>query len=63
MKISANHDKLVLLGQHRFTGFTPYQVVTFLNQVLKARGLIVGLRQVDGDNELTIYDSEALGSE
>lgn len=59
MKVSANHEKLVTLGQHRFSGFTPYQVVTFLNQVLKERGLIVGLRQVDGDNELTVYDGQA----
>ncbi len=45
-----------MLGQRRFNGFTPYQVVTFLNQILKERGVIFGLRQLDEDNELTIYD-------
>ncbi len=56
MKVSADHEKLVALGQRRFTGFTPYQVVTFLNQILKERGVIFGLRQLGDDNELTIYD-------
>ncbi|AUW93680.1 MAG: hypothetical protein C7B44_03610 [Sulfobacillus thermosulfidooxidans] len=56
MKVSADHEKLVALGQRRFNGFTPYQVVTFLNQVLKERGVIFGLRQLGEDNELTIYD-------
>lgn len=55
-KIAADHEKLLVLGQRRFTGFTAYQVVTFLNQVLKERGLIFGLRQVDEDFELTVYD-------
>ncbi len=55
-KIAADHDKLMVLGQRRFTGFTGYQVVTFLNQILKERGLIFGLRQLEDDYELTIYD-------
>ncbi|MDA8204562.1 MAG: DUF4264 family protein [Thermaerobacter sp.] len=57
MKISAQHDKLTLLAQRRFEGFTPYQVVTFLNQSLKSRGLIFGLRQFGDDFELTVYDA------
>lgn len=44
------------MGQRRFTGFTPYQVVTFLNQVLKDEGFIFGLRQFETDYELTVYD-------
>lgn len=56
MKIAADHQKLAILGQRRFRGFTPHQVVTFLNQVLKERGVIFGLRQFDGDYEVTIYD-------
>ena len=55
-KIAADHEKLVVLGQRRFTAFTGYQVVTFLNQVLKERGLIFGLRQIGDDFELTVYD-------
>lgn len=57
MKVSAQHDKLTMLAQRRFEGLTPYQVVTFLNQSLKARGLIFGLRQFDDDWELTVYDA------
>lgn len=59
MKVSAQHDKLVTLAQRRFDGFTPYQVVTFLNQSLKGRGLIFGLRQFDSEWELTVYDADA----
>jgi hypothetical protein len=55
-KIAADHAKLVVLGQRRFHGFTAYQVVTFLNQVLKERGFIFGIRQFDEEFELTIYD-------
>ena len=58
-KLAANHEKLRVLGQRRFNGFTPYQVVTFLNQVLKERGLIFGLRQFEGEFELTVYDAES----
>jgi hypothetical protein len=57
MKVSAQHEKLLSLAQRRFDGFTPHQVVTFLNQSLKGRGLIFGLRQFDDDWELTIYDA------
>ncbi len=57
MKVSAQHAKLTTLAQRRFDGFTPHQVVTFLNQSLKERGLIFGLRQFDDDWELTIYDA------
>lgn len=63
MKVSANHEKLVTLGQRRFDGFTPHQVVTFLNQVLKGRGLIFGIRQVENHYEMTIYDAEATSDE
>ncbi|PSR35427.1 MAG: hypothetical protein C7B46_00080 [Sulfobacillus benefaciens] len=56
MNVSADHEKLITLAQRRFDGFTPYQVVTFLNQVLKERGFIFGLRQMASDYELTIYD-------
>jgi len=55
-KVSADHEKLMVLGQRRFTGFTAYQVVTFLNQILKEREIIFGLRQVGDDFELTVYD-------
>lgn len=57
MKVSAQHAKLTLLAQKRFEGFTPHQVVTFLNQALKGRELIFGLRQFDEDWELTVYDT------
>ncbi|MBX5466655.1 MAG: YpmA family protein [Firmicutes bacterium] len=57
MRVAAEQEKLTVLGQRRFVGFTPHQVVTFLNVVLKERGLIFGLRQLDGDYELTIYDA------
>ncbi|MCY0879779.1 MAG: DUF4264 family protein [Firmicutes bacterium] len=56
MKVSAQHAKLTTIAQRRFHGLTPYEVVTFLNQSLKHRGLIFGLRQFDEDWELTIYD-------
>ncbi|MHB1955892.1 MAG: DUF4264 family protein [Sulfobacillus sp.] len=59
MNVSADHEKLITLAQRRFNGFTPHQVVTFLNQVLKERGFIFGLRQLDSDYELTIYDIRA----
>lgn len=59
MKLSAQHEKLTTLAQRRFAGFTPHQVVTFLNQSLKERGLIFGLRQFDDDWELTVYDADA----
>lgn len=58
MKVSAAHEKLVSLGQRRFKGFTPYQVVTFLNQTLKDQGLIFGLRQFGEEFELTVYDAD-----
>lgn len=61
MGIAADHDKLITLGQRRFEGFVPHQVVTFLNQVLKDRGLIVGLRKFDQDYEITIYDLTQTG--
>ena len=54
--MAADHDKLITRGQRRFNGFTPYQVVTFLNQVLKDEGFIFGLRQFETDYELTVYD-------
>ncbi|MCL6561695.1 MAG: YpmA family protein [Firmicutes bacterium] len=57
MRVAADHEKLTVLGQRRFSGFTPHQVVTFLNVVLKERGLIFGLRQLDGEYEVTIYDA------
>lgn len=57
MKVSAQHDKLIALAQRRFDGFTPYQVVTFLNQSLKEKGLIFGLRQFEDEWELTVYDA------
>ncbi len=57
MKVSAQHQKLIAIAQRRFDGFTPYQVVTFLNQSLKEKGLIFGLRQFDGEWELTVYDA------
>lgn len=57
MKVSAQHEKLQSVAQRRFDGFTPHQVVTFLNQSLKDRGLIFGIRQFDDDWELTIYDA------
>lgn len=63
MKVSAQHAKLITLAQRRFDGFTPYQVVTFLNQSLKERGLIFGLRQFDDDWELTIYDADQVPPE
>lgn len=59
MKLSADHGKLVLMGQRRFEEFTPHQIVTFLNQVLKTQGIIVGLRQIDSSFELSIYDADA----
>lgn len=59
MKLSAQHAKLTRLAQRRFDGFRPYQVVTFLNQSLKERGLIFGLRQFDDEWELTVYDGNA----
>jgi len=59
MKISAQHAKLVTIAQRRFEGFTPSQVVTFLNQSLKERGLIFGIRQFNDDWEITIYDANA----
>ena len=61
--MSADHDKLITRGQRRFTGFTPYQVVTFLNQVLKEEGFIFGLRQFDTDYELTVYDIHDVGDD
>ncbi len=58
LRLAADHGHLVALGQRRFSGFTPYQVVTFLNQVLKDEGLVFGLRQFGEDFELTVYDGK-----
>lgn len=63
LNVSADHDKLITMGQRRFNGFTPYQVVTFLNQVLKEQGFIFGLRQFDADYELTVYDIHDVSNE
>ncbi|NMP21809.1 DUF4264 family protein [Sulfobacillus sp. DSM 109850] len=63
MKLSAQHAKLTRLAQRRFEGFRPYQVVTFLNQSLKERGLIFGLRQFEDEWELTVYDADDHGEE
>jgi len=49
---------LKLLGHRRFVGFEPHQVVTFLNQTLKAYGLVFGVRMVPGGYELSVYDAE-----
>jgi hypothetical protein len=58
MKVSAQHAKLTTIAQRRFRGLTPHEIVTFLNQSLKQRGLIFGLRQFDDEWELTIYDGD-----
>ena len=55
--VRADHERLKLLGKRLFERFEPYQVVTFLNQTLKARGLIFGVRLVDGHYELGVYDA------
>lgn len=57
-RVSADHDKLTVLGQRRFHGFVAYQVVTFLNQLLKDHGIIFGLRETGGEVELTVYSTE-----
>jgi hypothetical protein len=55
--VRADHDRLKLLGKRLFARFEPYEVVTFLNQTLKERGLIFGVRLVDGHYELGVYDA------
>ena len=56
--LAANHEKLIMLGQRRLgSTFTPHVVVTFLNQVLRERGLVAGVRLVDNEYELSIYDT------
>jgi hypothetical protein len=57
MTAETGHDGLTILAQRRFDRFEPYELVTFLNQSLKARGLIFGVRLVDGRYELVIYDA------
>lgn len=56
MPLRADHGRLKLLGHRVFDKFEAYQIVTFLNQTLKERGLIFGVRMVDGHYELAIYD-------
>jgi hypothetical protein len=55
--VRADHERLKLLAQRLFDRFEPYQVVTFLNQTLKERGLIFGVRLIDGHYELAVYDA------
>lgn len=52
------HEGLVPLAEKRFAfSEAPYQLVTFLNQTLKGRGLIFGLRQAaPGLYNVSIYD-------
>lgn len=58
MEVRADHERLKLLGKRLFDRFEPYQVVTFLNQTAKDRGLIFGIRLIDGHYELAVYDGE-----
>lgn len=57
MKVRADHDKLKLLGKRLFDRFEAYQLVTFLNQTLKDKGIIFGVRLVDGHYEISVYDA------
>ena len=58
MSVRGDHDRLQVLGERLFEAFEPGQVVTFLNQTLKTRGLIFGVRRVRDGYELTVYDAE-----
>lgn len=53
------HEGLVPLAEQRFTfSEAPYQLVTFLNQTLKGRGLIFGLRRAaPGLYSISVYDA------
>lgn len=53
------HEGLVPLAEQRFSfSAAPYQLVTFLNQTLKARGLIFGLREAaPGVYTISVYDT------
>ena len=57
MAVRGDHDRLQLLGERLFEAFEPGQVVTFLNQTLKGRGLIFGVRRVRDGYELMVYDA------
>ena len=55
--VRADHERLKLLGQKLFERFDAPHVVTFLNQTLKERQIIFGVRLVDGSYELSVYDA------
>lgn len=55
------HEGLVPLAEKQFRfNEAPYQLVTFLNQTLKGRGLIFGLREsAPGLYNISVYDATA----
>lgn len=60
MELRPVHQPLPVLGEARLRfSEPPYELVTFLNQTLKRRGLIFGLRQVGANEyELRVYASD-----
>lgn len=59
MDLWAGHQPLPVLAEAQFgPDALPYQLITFLNRTLKARGLIFGLRLAPGGGYVvTIYDA------
>lgn len=57
------HEGLVPLAEQRFAfADAPYKLITFLNQTLKGRGLIFGLRQAGpGLYSISVYDASDPG--
>lgn len=61
MEFHPIHSPLPVLGEARLRfSEPPYELVTFLNQTLKRRGLIFGLRQAGpSEFELRVYAADS----
>jgi hypothetical protein len=57
MAVRGDHERLQVIGERLFDSFQPGEVVTFLNQTLKNRGLIFGIRRVGDGYEFVVYDA------
>ncbi len=59
MPVRGDHERLQVIGERLFDAFQPGEVVTFLNQTLKNRGLIFGIRRVGDGYVFVVYDADA----
>ena len=64
LELKPIHENLPVLGDGRFKfADPPYQLITFLNQTLKDRGLVFGLRRVgEAEYRVSVYEVSAAGA-